>query len=208
MDRQEETTMRRPRVSLAGLMGFILVCGLGIAALRDASETWAGVMLLATLGLLAAAVLGVVYRRGGRRARWLGFALFGWGYLVLTFGPWFVSEVRPKLPTSKLLNDLHARLNPSPEPVLAIVHRVNTNTQPVRIAIGSDLVRADEIKLSRMLVSPPNRTNYLTLRAKLLTVSGNAEDFQSVGHCLLALLVGLVGAMIARWFHASREPVA
>ena len=37
-------------------------------------------MLLLTLGLLAVAVLGVVYRREERRAWWLGFALFGWGF--------------------------------------------------------------------------------------------------------------------------------
>ena len=51
------------RVSVARLMGFILVAAIGIAALKDSSETWAGVMLLGTLGLLGASVLGAMPRR-------------------------------------------------------------------------------------------------------------------------------------------------
>jgi hypothetical protein len=87
--------MSRPRMSLAGLMVLVL----GIAALRDASETWAGIVHLLTLGLLGVSILGVVYRSGGRRAWWLGFGLFGWGYAALTLAPWSKPE---KLPTCVL----------------------------------------------------------------------------------------------------------
>jgi hypothetical protein len=66
-------------MSLAGLMALVSFVAIGVAAPRHSTETWAGVMLLAVLGLLAASVLGVVYRRDGRRAWWLGFALFGGG---------------------------------------------------------------------------------------------------------------------------------
>src|SRR3954469_14194500 len=70
--------MSRPRLSLSGLMALVLVLAIGVAALRDASETWAGVVLLLTLGLLGVSVFGVIYRREARRAWWLGFAQFRW----------------------------------------------------------------------------------------------------------------------------------
>src|SRR5262245_46171736 len=102
--------MSRPRISLAGLMALVLFVAVGIAALRNSSEMWAGVMLLATLGMLASSILGIVYRTDGRRAWWLGFALFGWGYFALAYLP----GVRPKLPTTGLLAYTHTKLIPAP----------------------------------------------------------------------------------------------
>ena len=87
--------MGRIRVSLAGLMGMVLISGIAFAALRDLSESGAGVLLLVTLAILATAILGVVYRRDAKRAWWLGFGLYGWGYLTLAFGPWFSTEMKP-----------------------------------------------------------------------------------------------------------------
>jgi hypothetical protein len=75
--------MRHFRFSIAGLMGAVLVAAVGLAALKNATETWAGAMLLLTCGTLALAVVGAIYRKGVQRAWWLGFSLFGWGYLVL-----------------------------------------------------------------------------------------------------------------------------
>jgi hypothetical protein len=113
------------RFSIAAMMMVVLVCVVAVAALRNASDTWAGVMLLLTLVLLGISVLGVLQRRGAKRAFWQGFALFGWGYFTLTMGPWFIDHVRPPLATTQWLEYLHERLNESPHPT-------------VEIAIGSD----------------------------------------------------------------------
>ena len=75
--------MRTIRFPIAGLMLAVLVVAVALAALRTASETWAGVMFLITCGVLCLAIVGVVCRDGPKRAWWLGFALFGWGYLLL-----------------------------------------------------------------------------------------------------------------------------
>ncbi|HEV3120252.1 MAG TPA: hypothetical protein VGY53_00045, partial [Isosphaeraceae bacterium] len=77
--------MRAPRFSIAGLMGLVLATSLGLAALRYASPTLAGVVLMVTCSALALAVVGVACRGEAERAWWLGFALFGWGYLILVF---------------------------------------------------------------------------------------------------------------------------
>ena len=75
--------MRKLRFSIAGLMGVVVVSAVGLAAWRNADETWAGVMMLLTCGVLALAVVGAFYREGARRAWWLGFSVFGWGYMAL-----------------------------------------------------------------------------------------------------------------------------
>jgi hypothetical protein len=59
----------------------------GVAALRFASELWAGVLLMPTLGVLGASVLAFHERTGSERAWWRGFVPFGWGHVALTMGP-------------------------------------------------------------------------------------------------------------------------
>src|SRR6185312_594298 len=98
------------RYSIARLMILTLVIAVAAAALRDASDAWAGVILGVTLFLLASSLLGVLHRRGATRAGWQGFALFGWVYLVLAMGPLGFDPTR--LPTTQLLDLLHARLGP------------------------------------------------------------------------------------------------
>jgi hypothetical protein len=90
--------MRTFRFPIAGLMGAVVVVALGLAALRNSSETWAGVTFVMTCGILCLAIVGVVCRDGAERAWWLGFALFGWGYLMLAM--WYSVE----LPTMALLD--------------------------------------------------------------------------------------------------------
>ena len=85
-------------------MGAVLVVALGLAAMRNPSDTWAGVMFLLTCGVLCLSIVGVVCRGDGERAWWLGFALFGWGDLLLSL--W--STVT--LPTMALLDAIASRL--------------------------------------------------------------------------------------------------
>ena len=100
--------MRAIRFPIAGLMLAVLVVALGLAALRNATEIWAGATFLLTCAVLTLAIVGVVCRDRSERPWWIGFALFGWGYLALAF--WSSHE----LPTTALLNWLEARLNPEP----------------------------------------------------------------------------------------------
>src|SRR5579872_5520229 len=105
----KEHVMGKLRFTLAGLMGAVLVAAVGLAALRNPTESWAGGMLLLTCGTLALAVIGAITRRGARRTWWLGFGLFGWGYLVLS-GCWSATNlvaqsstgIFDKLPTTSV----------------------------------------------------------------------------------------------------------
>jgi hypothetical protein len=70
-------------------------------------------MLLLTCGILTLGVVGAIYRQGTRRAWWLGFSLFGWGYMAL-WGFWSVGGW-PDLPTTPVLEILGPWLK-SPAP--------------------------------------------------------------------------------------------
>ena len=96
--------MTRPvRVSIAGLMGVILWMSLGLAALLHPTPMWAGLLFYLAAGLFSLGVVGVVCGRVDDRAWWLGFAGFGWGYLILSF--WWDTWL-PSPPFASLLFDL------------------------------------------------------------------------------------------------------
>jgi hypothetical protein len=100
--------MARPRISIAGMMAFVLCVGVGFAALRNATRVWAGVMFLLTLGMLCAAIVGAYSRRGRARLPWLGFAVFGWAYAPAALGPWNEGKdaAAPTFITTALLDEL------------------------------------------------------------------------------------------------------
>lgn len=84
------------RFSIARLMGLVILAAIGVAALRQSSEAWAGTLLLITLGAIAIALAGAFTREPVERAGWLGFALFGGGYLALAYT---ISTPNSTLPT-------------------------------------------------------------------------------------------------------------
>jgi hypothetical protein len=94
--------MRKPRLSIAGLMAIVLVAAVGLAALRNPSPAWASTLFLVTCGVLGLAIVGAIYRVGVERAWWLGFCVFGMGYMaVIGFNR--SGFLYPQMPTSHLL---------------------------------------------------------------------------------------------------------
>ena len=189
------------RFSIAGLMAVVLACGVAVAALRNASETWAGGMLLLTLGWLGAAVLGVTYRREAGRAGWFGFALFGGGYLALALGPWPTEQVRSQLPTTLLLDYVHGQVVGASR--AQGIYNLLVQGQ------GTTNLTVATYALTAAGAGGPQPIPVTTLSGRtfrlLFAGAGNYEPFQRIGHCLFALLAGLVGTGIARWFHAGRR---
>jgi hypothetical protein len=106
--------MRKIRFTIGGLMAVVLVLAIGLAALRNPSVLWVGTIFLATRVILALAIIGVVLRKHTERAWWLGFAVFGCGYLILlTPGP--ITMRSTQSPTTHLLAFLRPILGPSGE---------------------------------------------------------------------------------------------
>ena len=96
-------TMRYTRFTIADLVLAVLLCAVALAALMFASTPWGAASLSIALSILTLAPLGIIYRRGERRAFWTGVVLCGWAYLTLSSGPWFIDYIRPKLLTTRIL---------------------------------------------------------------------------------------------------------
>lgn len=79
--------MKRFGSSVAGMMALILAVAVGFAALRDGKVLWASATFSLSVTLLATAILAACAARGPARLAWGGFALFGWAYLGIAFGP-------------------------------------------------------------------------------------------------------------------------
>ena len=106
------------RISIAGLLGFVIAFALGLAAVVNASEFWAGAMSFLTIVTLLGSVLGTVLR-GWRSGGWLGFAVFGWGYyfsLILMLG--LADEMVSLSETAAVW--VFEKANPAPSVVVSI----------------------------------------------------------------------------------------
>jgi hypothetical protein len=113
--------MRPPRVSILGLLAWIALVGVGLAALRSPSPLWANALFSLTLATLIVSALAVAYRRHRRRAFWVGFATFGWAYFLATLGPAPLSQIGPHLLTTALLDILYPQVVPPPDPPAAVM---------------------------------------------------------------------------------------
>jgi hypothetical protein len=79
--------MTRFRFTLAQLMALVLCLGLCFAALRNADEFLASVTFTLTTMTISAALVGAFVRKGRARTACIGFAVFGWAYLLIDLLP-------------------------------------------------------------------------------------------------------------------------
>jgi hypothetical protein len=175
--------MRRTiRFSIAGLMGIVVVAAIGLAALRGASETWAGVMLLFTLGVLLLAVVGVVCRDESERAWWLGFALFGWGYMALAL--WSLNNYRAaSVPTIAWLSTLSTKLGVTPKGMSA---------GSGMGGMGGGMRSVLPAQFDAVLFAGGSGGNAPGFG------SGAGMWYAQIGHCLWALIFAIVGGTLSR----------
>ncbi len=80
----------KPKFSLRFLFIATAYIALGCAVVLSESEFWSLLLWPTSFGSVSTAVLAVTYRRGKRRAFWVGFLVFGLGYLIvlLLIGLW------------------------------------------------------------------------------------------------------------------------
>jgi hypothetical protein len=178
----------KSRTTILGLMAAVLLAAILFAALREATDWWASGIFTTTLTGLAFAALYAVYRRGERRAFWAVFAVFGWGYIVLTFGPGCETTIRPRLVTTRLLDALFPIVHPAPEPT-------------VRFWDASTGKPLDAGK-------PANHVTFAPDGRMLgwgMGTSPARESFQDIGHSLAALLLAGIGGVASRYFHGHRD---
>jgi hypothetical protein len=157
------------RFSILGLMGFVLVVCVGLAALRNASELWAGIMLLVALGATGTALLGILYQRGNDRAWWVGFGLFSGGYLTLTFAPWFADQILPRLGTTEVLEYVHFRVTGQAVPLREDVRGLQDE---VRMLQTQQIQISNRLKEARRVVRNPNDPSLVRLDGQIARLDG------------------------------------
>jgi WD40 repeat protein len=186
--------MRRIRFNIANLLVFVLILGIGFAALRESSELWDSGLFTLTLGALLLSILFAIHRAESRRAFWMGFALCGSGYLALSLIP----SIESRLMTTKGLAYLDSKVPGRPLSIFTShvpanqVRAVAFSPQGNRLATSSlGTVRVWDATTGRLLSG----------------WGGTTEDFVRIGHSLLALLAGWLGGLLSRrLWRASRHP--
>jgi hypothetical protein len=175
------------RFSIATLMVVVLACGVALAALHTASEDWAGAILMLTLSFLGTSLLGWMIRKESKRAFWAGFAIFGCAYMLIEFVPKLWDQAVDPLPTGRLLYEIHSKVVPSGVPVFDVGagEKINISGRSyVGIGDGRFVDQGSAASSHLLRLALPGAANY--------------EPFLRIGHCLFALLAGLIGGGIAR----------
>jgi hypothetical protein len=178
--------MSRPRYSIGTLLLMVLFAGVAFAPLKSPSELWASALFTLAVAFLLVAVLLAVHRRVRARAYWLGFALFGWVYLILNLVP----ESAPRLATTGLLDALFAR-----------VHEHGHDGRIIWLAYSPQGDR-----LIPRGGGPTTTQLWETTTGKPLNVTSvKPEGFRLVGHSLITLLIACVGGWVSRRLHEAQD---
>jgi hypothetical protein len=81
--------MRRGRLTIASLSGAVIYCGIIFAGLRSGSNDWFKSIYTLTFVTLVFAAIAARYRG----PFWYGFAIAGWAYFIIGFGPWIGAPI-------------------------------------------------------------------------------------------------------------------
>jgi hypothetical protein len=192
------------RFSIRSLTAFIGVVAIGLAALRDANDLWAGMLLLLALAAVAIAMMGAVILRGGERYWWAGFAFVGAGYLAVAFGPWLSDTFQPQLGTTQLLRHAHDRMMASACPTLDEAELAALRQR--RLELRSTYLQVRGRKESDpSLIFTTRELAKVEQQLAAADAVPAIDQFQRVGHSLFTLLAGLLGGTVAVWFYMRRE---
>jgi hypothetical protein len=188
--------MRIPRFTIRSLLLVFSFVGVAVAALRASTDGWDGCLLgLTALGLLTSVLLAV-HRTDRRRAFWLGFALFGWAYLVASLIP----AIGPRLPTTKGFALIDSKIPGSEtNPVTGVMAYTSTYTS----AAETNPVRGYVVP---SILSSSDGWVWDTTTGRLLSgPNGSTDNFIRIGHSLLALLLASAGGHLSSHLHDQRR---
>jgi hypothetical protein len=161
----------------------ILLMGCSAAALKAPNDLWASSLFSLAVAMIPVALLRSLTAHGSARSAWGAWTILSGSYLLLTFGPWFSTEVKPFLLSSMALDWLYPKIhNPS---LLSF-----TFARPMLHLIGG----------SSSGYTIESQENFMHFRGGALLI-----NFYRIGHSLVALLIGTVAY---GWFRAGESAVA
>ena len=177
--------MRRFRFRIGTLLILIMVLGIGFAALRESNDTWDSGVFTLMLGALLVSILLAIHRFEKRRAFWLGFALFGCGYLALSLVP----SIESRLLTTKALAFLDSKV---PGQTLgSLMVRLNGT---VSGAPGNQV---------QTVAFTVDGQQFATTSQGQVRLWDTTENFVRIGHSLLTLMAAWFGGLLSRRLHVA-----
>ena len=209
-------TLPRWSFGLRQLFLWTAAVALGLVALRSASTTWVAAMLALTAAALTMSLLLLIFRRGSKRAYWIGFAICGWMYLLLLFLSWTLgrnttnnSPLRaPNLVTQKLSSGAyHWLYDEAFEKYKASVYANSAGGYSGGGDYGADMYGVEDSGYGMMSGGMPGMSGS-TMRPRPAAPLGpppgpNIVDFVNVAHSLWALLLAALGGLVAYWLYAT-----
>jgi hypothetical protein len=190
--------MKRLQFSIVFLLGLVTFVSIGCAALVNASELWAAVVVNATVLALMAASLASLYWRSGRREFFGGFAIFGWTYLLLATSSLF--NVEQWLLTGAANDYLYSLLaEPEAQPG---AYAYAAPAYRDSLIVAPSLQAAVQLSPAPVIpgMPPPGASMYSTYVTAFAQQAPNTipyDAFESIGHSLWAILLGLAGGALA-----------
>ena len=166
------------RLSLATLMIGIATLAVAGACLLYPESPLAHALPVVATGFLLTSILGVILHKGARRAFWIGFAIFSWGYLLIMYGP---------------LNSSH-QLNTSVFYLARPMHRATlTRGEPVP---------RDELPQGTVDIIQAGNNQMIPL------TGADLGEYLRLVNWELALLFGLIGSQVATRFYRRTQRTA
>jgi hypothetical protein len=173
------------------LLAATALVALGCLALLKSTPLLAAAMMGAVALTLVAAVVLTLYRSGDRRAFWAGFAIFGWSYLLICYGPVFTENYSPfgsgRMVTARLATALYDRIH------------VTTRLQQPTMQNATTAVAGDPFAAPP--ASPPPAAPIMVQVA----TGPDRVDFLNVAHSLWAALIACGGGCFAAWASRGRR---
>jgi len=212
-------TIPRWSFGLRQLFLWTAMIALGLVALRSASPTWVAAMLALALGILASSILLAVFRRGAKRAFWIGFATVGWLYMLLLLISWTLGRTTANdsplrahnLLTQQLSSHFyHWLYDKAFEKYYAAPNTSASGYGAYGLAVNSDggmSGGSNEDPFGMMPGGGMAAPYGMGANGPLLgPVPGpNEGDFANVAHSLWTLMFAAMGGCFAYWLHKTGQ---
>jgi hypothetical protein len=188
---------------MANTLVLIGVLAAGMTAMRNGSDLATRAIFTLTLGILLVGLLGSIVCR--RHAAWVGFALFGWAYLIATCVPPMAATIRHRLLTEKLLEifvEHMYEIPPSPGHLLFPVEQHGNSYMKVVDGQRVPLTAAE----TKAFTDFTTQVNDRNLRINAMGIE--IQNAQQIGAMLVSLIFALVGAGVGQFLAARCRPSA
>jgi hypothetical protein len=169
------------RISLRQLLIVVAIVALAIVSLKYASPFWQGLIGLAAMLAVSAAIIAAIFERGPRQSFAIGFVIVILGYALL-----FIAGLRLQLPTSLLLSHLY----------LAISRSEWRNTTTGQIESEESAIR--------LQATPKIGVGGLSFPAVESRSYPLPEYYYPTGHYWWTLILGYVGGFLAQLIYVRR----